>query len=246
MRALLTAIGFLTIVPVPVRAEPAPGDLGRAAVAFPLVGLLIGFALVGTDWCGRQLWNPIVASAMIMGAGLVLTGGLHIDGFMDTADAFFSRRDGPGMLEVMRDSRAGALGVAAAICLLLTKFGAYAMLAGEQRWRVIALVPVLGRLGQALAVACFPYARPAGTGARFAAETHAWHVGLAAAIALAAAFLLLQAHGLLLAGLAVITALLVGAYWLRKLKGLTGDIYGAINEIAELVALLGATATVTR
>lgn len=104
MRALLTALGFLTVLPVPSRPELPPGELGRSCVWFPLVGLVIGLILAGLDWCGRALWDPYVASGLIIAAALLLTGGLHVDGFMDSADAFFSHRDRPGLLAVMKDS----------------------------------------------------------------------------------------------------------------------------------------------
>ena len=244
MRALLTALGFLTVLPVPSRPELPPGELGRSCVWFPLVGLVIGLILAGLDWCGRALWDPYVASGLIIAAALLLTGGLHVDGFMDSADAFFSHRDRAGLLAVMKDSRAGALGVAAAICLLLVKFAAYGRLAGLEHWRLIALPPVLGRLSMVIAVAFFPYAREAGTGAGFAAQTRLRHAIGAAVIAGIISFALLRERGLILAGGAVIAALLCSLYWLRRLGGLTGDIYGSINELVEVAVLLGGATAV--
>ena len=246
MLGLLTALGFLTVIPVPSRQEVAPGELGRATIWFPLVGLLVGLMLAGLDWCGRTLWDPSVASGLIIAGSLLLTGGLHLDGFMDSADAFFSHRDRAGMLAVMKDSRAGALGAAAAVALLLIKFAAYARLAGLAHWRLIAAVPMLGRVGMVLALACFPYAREEGTGAGFAAGTRVRHAAAAGIIALAAAFGLLHVQGLALAGGAAVAALLCGVYWLRRLGGLTGDIYGAINEVVELVVVLGGSSALAR
>jgi adenosylcobinamide-GDP ribazoletransferase len=239
MRGLLTAVSFLSVLPVPYR-ELRPGDLGRAAVWFPAVGLVIGAALAGVDWAGRALWDPQVAAALVVGAALLLTGGLHMDGLMDTADAFFSRKDPARMLEIMRDSRAGALGVASGIVVLLTKFAAFAHLAGPGHWRTIVLVPVMGRLAMVVATALFGSARSLGLGASFAAETRPAHALLAVLVGAAAALVLLGWRGVLMVPLAVALSLSIGAYCQRRLGGLTGDIYGAVNETVEVAVLLAA------
>lgn len=239
MRGLLTAVSFLSVLPVPYR-ELRPGDLGRAAAWFPAVGLVIGAALAGVDWAGRALWGPLVAAALVVGAALLLTGGLHFDGLMDTADAFFSRKDPARTLEIMRDSRAGALGVASGIVVLLGKFAAFAHLTGPDHWRTIMLVPVMGRLAMVLATALFGSARSLGLGASFAAETRPPHALLAAFVAAAATVALLGWRGLLLVLLAATLSLAISAYWQRRLGGLTGDIYGAVNETVEVAVLLAA------
>jgi adenosylcobinamide-GDP ribazoletransferase len=239
MRGLLTAVSFLSVLPVPYR-ELRPGDLGRAAAWFPAVGIIVGATLAGVDWAGRALWDPAVAAALVVGAALLLTGGLHIDGLMDTADAFFSRKDPARMLEIMRDSRAGALGVASGIVALLIKFAAFAHLAGPGHWRAIVLVPVMGRLAMVVATALFGSARPLGLGASFAGETRAPHALLALLVAAAAALALLGWRGMLLVPLAMLLSVLIGAYWQRRLGGLTGDIYGTVNEIVEVAVLLAA------
>lgn len=236
MRGLLTALGFLTIVPVPASVQT--GSFGRAAVWFPVVGALIGLVLAGIGWCGHALWDAYVAAALMLGAGIVLTGGLHIDGLMDTADAFFSHKSPERMLEIMRDARSGALGVAAGVSLLALKFAALGHLAGGQQWRVIAAAPAVGRLAIVLAVAVFPYARETGTGAKFALETRWQHATLAVLLAMALCFWLLGWSGTVLVGAGIVVALLAGAYGTRRLGGLTGDVYGAINELSEVAALL--------
>jgi adenosylcobinamide-GDP ribazoletransferase len=239
MTGLLTAVGFLSAVPVGARGMPRDGQFGRAVVWFPAVGLFIGLALAGVDWCARALWDSYVAAALIIGTTVVLTGGLHLDGLMDTADAYFSRRDRSGMLEVMRDSRVGALGVAAGVSVLLMKFATYGHLAGVEHWRAIAIAPMMGRLAVAVGVTFFAYARSEGTGARLAAETRAPHALAACIMALAIAAGLLGLMGVILALVALLLSLAVGWHAGRKLGGLTGDVYGALNEMVELVTLLG-------
>jgi adenosylcobinamide-GDP ribazoletransferase len=238
MRGLLTAVGFLTIMPVGVGHRPPGGDFGRAAVWFPVVGLLLGLALAGLDWCGRALWDPYVAAALVLGAGVVATGGLHIDGLMDTADALFSRQSRERMLEIMRDPRSGALGVAAAVCLLAAKFAAYSHLSGPDHWRVIGAALAAGRVAMIVAVGVFPYAREQGTGARMTNEVSARHVIGAILLGMGATASLLGIPGLCLIGLAIAVAVAFGGYASRPMGGLTGDVYGALNELVELAALL--------
>ena len=246
MRALLTAFSFLTTIPVPTRADLEPGELGRCTAWFPVIGVTVGLMLVGVDWCGRALWDPYVAGGLVIASNLLLTGGLHIDGLMDTADGFFSRRDREGTLAVMKDSQSGALGVASGITVLLLKVAAYGHLAGGQHWRIIALAPVLGRLGMVLGVAFLPYARTMGTGHGFAEQTRTHHAGIATVLALVISFSLFHLMGLVLCIGAVTLALLCALYWRHRLGGLTGDIYGATNEAVELAVLLAGGALLVR
>ena len=236
MRGLLTAIGFLTVVPVPASAHS--GSFGPAVVWFPVVGALVGLALAGVDWCGRALWDPYVAAALMIGAGIILTGGLHIDGLMDTADALFSRKSPERMLEIMRDARSGALGVAAGVSVLALKFAALGHLAGNEHWRVIAITPAAGRLAMVVALAVFPYARETGTGAGFASGTRWQHAVVALVLAMLVSLALLPVSGAALVGAGIVVALAAGAYVTRRLGGLTGDVYGAINELTEVIVLL--------
>lgn len=238
MRGLLSAIGFLTVVPVGRRCEPKEGEWGRAVVWFPVVGLLIGLVLAGVDWCGRSLWDAHVAAALVVGTAVVVTGGLHLDGLMDTADGLFSWQSRERMLEIMRDPRSGALGVAAGATALLVKFACLGHLAGAEHWRVIAAAPVMGRVAMVSAVALFPYARESGTGARFAAEVGVRHAVGAMIFGAALAVGLLRLEGLAVFGAALALAVVCGAYVGRRVGGLTGDVYGAVNEVVEVLALL--------
>lgn len=238
MRAFLTAIGFLTILPAG-RLAPRPGDFGRAAVFFPVLGLLVGAVLAAVQWCGLSLWDSYIAAALMLGVGLVITGGLHIDGLMDTADALFSRKSPERMLEIMRDSRSGALGVAAGICVMALKFAAYGYLEGPDDWRIVALSPVAGRMAIVAALALFPYAREAGAGAVFAAETRPRHAFGALVLAAVVSAALLGWPGLIVVASGLALAMLASVYLRSCLGGLTGDVYGAINEAVEVVALLG-------
>ena len=247
MDGLFLAFGFLTVIPMPFLAA-RPGGMGRAAVWFPVVGLVVGALLAGVAWGSLALWRDRwIAAALVLIANLLLTGGLHLDGFMDTADAFFSHRDRERMLEIMKDSRAGALGVASGIVLLLAKFAAVSALLshpGRLPLILLALAPMLGR-ESIVFVARIPSARPSGLGASFGSEVRPLHQQMAFMLTCVLAISLMQWGGRVWAaaglyGLALLVATVVALYWKRRLGGLTGDIYGSINECTELAALLAA------
>jgi adenosylcobinamide-GDP ribazoletransferase len=241
MEGLLTAIGMLSVIPMPW-VSTRPGALGRAALWFPVVGLMVGAALAAVAFGSHLVWGDRwIAASLVIGVNLLLTGGLHIDGLMDTADAFFSRKDRDRMLEIMRDSRAGALGVASGIVLLLAKFCAISYLIGPGSLRMLAVLALsvsLGRLGIVAAASLFPSARETGLGAAFAAEVRPRHLLVGIVTALAIAYAIWEWKGLLLVGVALVVAWANGLYWRRRLGGLTGDIYGAIGEKVELAVLL--------
>ncbi len=247
MDGLILALGFLTVIPMPF-PQTRPGGMGRAAVWFPLVGLVVGAVVAGTAFGANALWQDRwIAASLALLVNLALTGGLHLDGFMDTADAFFSHRDRERMLEIMKDSRAGALGVASGVLLLLAKFAALSsLLAAGSRFALFALAaaPALGRTGLVLAATCFPRARRDGLGSSFAAEVGRRHLFGAALLAVLLAVVLFGAWFWVFLTVALWATLFVALYWQRRLGGLTGDIYGAINESVELAVLLTAACLV--
>ena len=219
------AIQFLTAVPLPLAVPATPRHLGRALAFFPLAGALLGLALAGLD-------------SVLLAAGVLATGALHVDGLMDACDGIFGGRTAVGRLEIMRDSRVGSYGVLAGALQLLLKYAALSAL--PLGWRGAALVMALsaGRWAMVGATWVFPYARPEGLGAAFKAGVTWPSVALATLFAIAVAWASLGAPGLALLGLAGAAAWLTGTYAAGKLGGLTGDCYGAVNEVVETALLL--------
>ena len=228
------AIGFLTILPV----SPPASALARAQSWFPAVGLLLGGMLAFLDLALRALHLPVLLnSALLITALAALTRALHLDGFMDTCDALLGGFDRGRRLEILRDPHVGAFAVVGVVCLLLVKLAALAVLPEGSRTWVLILFPCLSRAAMVLTMERFPYARPEGLGTPFARRggIGPWLGVLAAA---GAAVALAGLPGLALAALAGAVAWVVGAWATRLLGGVTGDIYGAVTETAE-VAILG-------
>lgn len=241
MDSFLFALSHLSRLPVP--DIPFKGEsLGRSTAFFPLVGLVFGVILAAFWWLAGWLFPPPVIAAMIVVGLVVLTGGIHLDGFMDSVDGLFSGRSRERKLEIMRDSRVGAFGVLALACLFLLKFTLLLGLPGDVLLNMLLLVPVLSRWGMVYAIFTFPYARPEGLGKLYASYTGKRELLLATLTAVAVAGFTLGPVGLWLMALSGALTLLLGKAVAVELGGLTGDIYGAINEVLEVMLLLASYA----
>ncbi|MFH1003656.1 MAG: adenosylcobinamide-GDP ribazoletransferase [Chloroflexota bacterium] len=232
----LAALRFLTILPVPGR-EATAGEVGGATAYFPVVGIIIGLVLAGLDWLLGWLLPPAVVSGLLLVALVVLSGALHLDGFIDTCDGL-SGRTVAERWRVMRDSRVGAFGIAGAFCLLLVKYLALASLPPSLTTASLLLLPVTSRWAMVYTIFGFPYARPSGLGEAFKRGTGWPQLAAATLVAVAVAWVLFRLAGVvILAGIWLLT-LAVAAYLRRRLAGLTGDSYGAVNELAEAGLLI--------
>ncbi len=233
MKGLLLAVGFLTVMPVKTSGSMEAGDLGRAAMWFPLVGLGIGAAL----WLVQRLIGPhlpaLGAAGLLLSLWVMATGGLHLDGFADCCDGFFAPTAPGRRLEIMSDSRAGAFALVGVSLLLLLKFSAVAGLADP---RGLLLAPVFGRWWM-LPLAKTTPARDQGMGALLHSELSWWRI-LPAAVLVAALAALAGRRawlGLLATGAATLA---LGQLAKSRLGGQTGDVLGANCEVVEWIALL--------
>jgi adenosylcobinamide-GDP ribazoletransferase len=232
----MTALQFLTVFPPLRRRPPTPAELGRSVGWFALVGVLLGSFLAAADRAFSLLFPPGVTAALLLAVWVLSTGALHLDGFLDACDGLFGGQTPEARLRIMRDERAGAFAVIGGSLLLLVK---YACLAGlADRTSALIVAPTLARGGMALAVVVFPYARPEGLGRCMKDHAGPGQVCLASLTMLAAAFLAARWLGLLFVALAVVTIGAWAAVVLRRLPGFTGDLYGALCELIEAVALL--------
>jgi adenosylcobinamide-GDP ribazoletransferase len=224
---------FYSVLPawpgVPLRFE-------RIARFGPLIGLVLG-GLQGLFWWLTAGWLPLGAQvALVLALGLTLTGGLHVDGAMDTADGLGA---GPRALEAMADSRVGASGVQALAVLLLLRAAALLCLATAAPLALL-WAAFWGRVAPLLAMQWFPYLREQGS-----AGFHRQHWRglrlelLPALLVLLLAFVLAPWAGWPLPqGVGLLPAVLVPLWLGRRLGGHSGDSYGACVEWVESLALL--------
>ena len=237
-RRLAIALAFLTRLPVRVDAGEDE-DVGRSVAFFPLVGALLGAALVVLAWLldGRLPASVVAVLAATLLAAL--TGGLHLDGVADTFDALGAPgADRTRLLEILRDSRIGAHGAAALLFVVLLKVTVlHGVLAGGHATAVLLAFPALARFVAGLVIVLFAYARPRGLGVAF--HAHARPVDVAVAGAIAGVAVLAAGRAAVLGAL-VATALVL--LFVRrvadKLGGITGDVCGAAIELAEVLFLV--------
>lgn len=255
LRACLAAFQFLTRLPIPVQIDYTERVFQRSSVFYPLVGFVIGLLLMLAGGGLTHVLPTMPAAIILLVIWVVLTGGLHLDGLMDTADGILSHRPREQMLEIMKDSRVGAMGVIVCVLHLLLKFSLlYTMLDANQLGEraslliLLAIVPIWSRWFMVAAIKMWPYARPnSGLGSLFRGVSGK-HVTVSLLVALLTTTLCiyminpisLPSWSVVLC-FAAITTLVgsgIAAYISSKLGGLTGDTYGALNELLESVLLL--------
>lgn len=231
MRGLILATQFLTRLPTPQVRDFVPADLARCAIWFPAVGLIIGALLAGLAFVASG--QPAMLAAILMlGLWTWVTGGLHLDGLADLADALGAAHSRPErFLEVLKDPHLGSFGVIALVLMLLAKLVLLAQF-DTAMLPALLLVPAWARLGPLVWVWWLPPLH-GGMGDRFAWQRQPWAMGGWAA--------LLVAASLWLSPRLLVAPLLIAAWGLflqRRLGGQCGDALGAGIEVTELGLLL--------
>ena len=231
------ALRFLTVLPSPYRGDD-PADLGRPVAYFPAVGLLLGLILAGLDQVLGRLLPRVAGDALLIGAMVFLTGALHLDGFMDSCDALFGGNTPEARLEVLKDPRVGAFGAAGGICLLLIKYAALLSLDPSIKPWALTIALGVGRWGMTYGIYAYPYRPGPGTGRSFKEKGGFRELVIATITVVGASFLVLRITGLVAILMGLLITIGIARFALGRLPGLSGDVYGAINEGVEASVLL--------
>jgi len=224
-------------------------NISHSRAFYPAIGLMIGLILVGVEEGSSRVFSEPLTAAFLVAVMIVVTRGLHLDGLMDVFDGVFGGFTPERRLEIMRDSRVGAFGVIGAIAVLLLKYGALVsllMLPQPGKEWALFLFPTLSRWTMVVLLGAFPYVRTQGLGSPFHGTGIKIATTIAGISALAASVLLGGFAGLGLFFGVTVVAWLMGWAIAKTLGGLTGDAYGATNEIIETVVLIVATALATQ
>jgi adenosylcobinamide-GDP ribazoletransferase len=228
------ALGLMTRLPV------SPGSRGaRAAWAWPLAGALVALIAGLAGWILMALGLvPGVAAAAVLAVGAMLTGAMHEDGLSDSADGLFGGWTVARRLEIMKDSRIGTYGMLALLLVTLARWSAlsFLMATGHLLAPLIAAA-MISRAALPVAMIALPFARTEGL-AQATGEPPRMAAALGLLLTLIAALLLTGVAAIPAMVAAAVMVLLVGLVALAKIGGQTGDILGAMQQLAE-VAVLG-------
>lgn len=204
---------------------------------FPAVGLVLGALIAGFDWVAAHFWGQSLVSLLDVILLVILTGAFHIDGLGDAADGLFSHRSRERMLEIMKDSRVGVMGVVVIGAALAIKWGALAEIE-HQRSLLLFLLPGYGRAGILFAIKYLPYGRPeGGTGKAFFKQRLNWKSFWSLAPLIGLSLFLGAKAVVLVVGWAGCVAAAIWFYR-RRLGCVTGDLLGAMVESTEAVLFL--------
>jgi len=236
MIPIIAAFQFLTIFPTIIRRMFSSREMGRAVAWFPLVGLVLGSLLYGVHSLVQIIFPANVSTALTLFVWVIFTRAFHLDGFMDTCDGLFGGFTPERRLEIMKDSRMGAFGIAGGVLILIIQYAS--LVSSLNLLPALVLATTLGRWASPLVIYTFPYAREDGLGIEMKRNVGLKEVFLATLIAGIVSWFTLSWFGLALMLGAAALAFLIAFYVMRLLPGLTGDIYGTVTTMVETLVLL--------
>ena len=252
-RALAAAFTFLTRLPLGSLASHDPADLPRAAIYFPVVGLVVALAGAATYAAASLLWPTNIAIVLSMIGTTLATGAFHEDALADSLDGFGGGWTRDRVLAIMKDSRVGSYALVGTALALILKFATLAAIAGPNRSVrpiAIALVAahVCSRWSSLLLIWRYPYVRPTTEGERssagrpFVDGVTPMRLLAATAIAIVITTTALGREAFAVFGVAVGVSALAGRYFDRRIGGITGDAVGAANQVVEICVYLALAA----
>ncbi|HWN58982.1 MAG TPA: adenosylcobinamide-GDP ribazoletransferase, partial [Methylomirabilota bacterium] len=234
------AISFLTILPV-IDQRPASEETVASSFAwFPIVGFLLGVALVGEDWILAHVFAQVIRSVLIVASLTIITGAVHLDGLADTADALGAGRDRDRALDILRDSRVGTFGASAIFFELTLKILALSTLADHRRYAALIVAPMLARWAMLLVATGLPYLRASGSGSTLlSGRTSGSRTAIVAVFTLMVMLTLGAMRPIALAtAVAIAIVFTMRLFYRRWLGGVTGDLIGACGELVEIAVLV--------
>jgi adenosylcobinamide-GDP ribazoletransferase len=250
MPAWRAAVTMFTVIPVVGPADIRRDAAGRIVLWLPVLGGALAAAAAGVllavEAGGDSVARRLLAATVAFGVLGLLTGGLHLDGLADTADGLGSRRPRQETLDIMRRSDTGPMGVAALLFVVLMQVTALAVLPSRRLGAAALIVAVITSRVAVLLAADAPAARPQGFGAliagsvtrRVTASVAAVLAGAVAAAGAAAGGPLLAVRAVAAVVLALAVAEALRRIAVRRLGGMTGDVFGAMIELSTATVLL--------
>ena len=241
IQGFVIALSMYSRIPMP-RMEWSGEGMRYALCFFPLVGVVIGGVVTGFHWLAGYLGLTETASACIGTAlPLLITGGIHMDGFLDTVDARSSCQDRQRRLEILKDPHTGAFAIIGGGVYLLLYVAVFSLL-GEKAFPAAAGIYVMTRALSGWSVVAFPKAKKDGLASTFASGAQEKTVQVVLVLWAAAAAGYFWYTGGLWAAAALVLAAGAVLFWyyrmaVREFGGMTGDLAGYFLQVAELLML---------
>lgn len=238
----LLALQFFSVIPVKKQLPMEKEYITAMYAMLPLLGLLFGSVLASTVWLLRDTTeiSSLLLGFIVVLIGLVLTGGLHMDGLADTGDAYFSYQDRDTRLAIMGDPRIGAFGAMVLVVAIVGKIILVAESINEASLVWVLLIPVFSRIGLLALFSFTKSAKPDGVAAFFQKRVSREKLRLVVIAAFVISFMLLIWSATFWSAI-VLIILLFGFSWLyrawclRNFSGVTGDLLGAYVEGVEIL-----------
>ncbi len=241
LRSFYIALSFLTRIPAPIKGEVTQYQIGQSIIFYPVVGALMGgsfFLLSEFILFFSTDFSSDVLAAIILTVWVLMTGGLHLDGLADSADAWIGGlNDRDRTLEIMKDPYCGPIAVASIVLVLLLKWVALSQLLKTGNSAFLIVVPMISRSVIIVLFMTTTYVRDSGLGSAFLEylpeEKFLW-----AALLICGLFYIIFASVLSML-MIVLVVVFLRIMMINRIGGMTGDTLGATVEIAEAVALVG-------
>ncbi len=241
IRSFVIAWHFLTAIPLTaVHHDPTSHELAQSMAWFPLVGLILGGLLAGSALVFSTMFTDGVVNVLLIVVLAIATRGLHLDGLADSLDGLAGGRTPTERLAIMRDARIGAIGAAGLILALGLRYAGLAALPLADRLSWLISMPAIGRWAMVVGAMSAPNARADGGLAQPFLQQLSLRELISATVLLSGIVILALGplSALVACGLVALVARAVTALACRLLGGITGDVLGATNEIAEIVFLI--------
>ncbi len=235
------SLSMFSIIPTPqIWSENA---LSLMIPFFPLVGAIIGALWYGIFILLQSLNVPLMLSAVILAlCPLILSGFIHIDGYMDTSDAIFSRAPLEKKKAILKDSHVGAFAVIAFVTYaLLMVAGVYSFLQKENNPLMLIFIPMFSRCISATFMLAISPMSQTGYAASFKKDTKPIHiiaVAFWAVLCIVLSFLTVGVFSIYIILIELLCGAICGVYVVNQLKGISGDLCGFIMSVSELCAII--------
>ena len=231
------ALQFLTVFPIQLKQMPSKQQNGQSLLFYPVIGLGIGLVLY-TIALGLSALPSMLLSSLILVIWIWLTGGLHLDGLADTADAWVGGfGDKERTLKIMKDPACGPIGVLSLIIVCILKWSAIYILLEKQYVQALILFPMLGRLVPLFLFLTTDYVREKGLGSSIANYIPKMISIIVACLSLSL-FTYFSWLGLGCIMISILILLYLRQQFIRRIDGITGDTVGASIELVEMAAIL--------